>query len=193
MKKYLFFVVFVLTCLLTIFSTARDSSKYPPPVDKVESFVIFGPKTSVDIAYASCNSDNAEQDVWVKDKAINWEWTNKRNSWCGWGVQELPRNDFSKFEGYKLEIRLSGSWSDKKAPQIKFMDSRDKATKLLRISQGSLIGNPNSTEGAVYTIPLSKFKMDKTIDSADVKTLQFDAAYESKKGEIKIYSIKIVR
>jgi hypothetical protein len=72
------------------------------------------------------------------------------------------------------------------------MDGDDKSTKLLRITQGERNGNPNSKEGAIYTIPISKFKMNRKIDDTYVKTIQFDAAFESIKGEVVIYSIKII-
>lgn len=160
-------------------------------------FTIFGINRDAIIVNDQCNNDSAEQDVDMdKDKngikIIKWEWSNKRKSWCGWQIEDLPIANLKGYEekDYKLEIQLRGSWSEK-APQIKFIDIDNKASKLIRITK-YMDGNPLK-EKAVVTIPIKKFKMSKRLSIENIKFIQFDAAYESVTGLVRIYSIKVIQ
>lgn len=163
----------------------------------VEPFSIFGPERTVRIPYSKCSSDSARHGVRVKKGSngreyIHWQWDNKRSSWCGWGIQDIPNKDLAPYvKDFSLEVRLRGSWSDRD-PEIKFMDKDNKSTKLVRITP-FLHGDPSSENGTLVKIPLTAFDMDWSIDIKNVHTLQFDAAYESANGEIKIDSIAISR
>lgn len=197
MKKYLllFFCSIIYVALMQPYCDAQEPRR--EMTTTVEPFVIFGPDRSVAIPYSLCNRDTAKHGVKVGKDAegkyfIHWRWDNKRSSWCGWGIQDIPYKDFSSYEhDFKLEIKIKGYWTDR-APQIKFMDRNNKSTKLVRIRR-FMQGDPQSNEGSVVTIPLREFDMDWSIDVNNVHTLQFDAAYESSTGDIKIYHIKLVR
>lgn len=198
MKKSLFSVLGLLLATLTaspMMAQAQPAkANLPMPT---EPFILFGLKRTIRIPYSKCNSDLARHGVRVNkatggSEHIHWRWDNKRASWCGWGIQDIQNKDFTHYaKEFSLEVKLKGSWSDR-APEIKFMDTNNKSTKLVPI-ESFINGNPASEKGAIVKIPLAVFDMDWSIDIKNVHTLQFDAAYESANGDIKIESIAITK
>ncbi len=194
MKKFLVFIFLTVVCtsFMLLGSTAQEGDIKV----KAQPFVIFGPERSVTISNIACEKDEAKHGVRIIQEnganVIHWRWANKRTSWCGWELQDIPFEDFTQYEerDFKLVIKLKGSWTDN-APQIKFLDKGNKSTKLLRISS-YIKGDLYSKEGALVIIPLKRFDLSWSIDIQNVKGIQFDAAYESTNGDIKIYEIKVI-
>lgn len=190
--KTLYLLIFIFFVLSNVIAQSTENEIILP-------FSIFDSNHLAAIDYQLCSNDNAKHGVRLeKDDQgldiIHWRWANKKNSWCGFGIKHftVPGNDFSRYENeYSLELKIQGSWTNK-APQIKFMDDKNASSKLIRI-QKFMKGDPRSIGGTIVAIPLKEFNMGWSIDIKNVIAFQFDAAYESDAGDVKIYFIKVVK
>lgn len=150
--------------------------------------IIFAEKKPIQIPYQKCGNDKAVQLVKVDTEkwSINWKWDNKGGVWCGWGTESLPLSDLSNYLNGYLIIKFTGTYEGD-APEVKFIDFSDNHTTLVGF-RPFISGDP--TKGAIVKIPIRKFfGNDKDFYSADptkIRTLQFDAAYSSGMGRIKI-------
>lgn len=119
-----------------------------------------------------------------KNGIINWMWDNKVGVWCGWGTESLPTQNLSDYLGGYFVVKFTGNCQGR-LPQVKFIDMEGTDTNLVNFDS-FLSGNP--VTGAVVKIPLEKFGMDPkySADPRQIKTIQFDAEYHSRQGELKI-------
>jgi len=185
-------LIFILAINAIFFTYAYAEKKTSPP-----SFVIFDSDNPINADYQLCNNENAKHGIRIEEnsnrkKYLRWRWARKRNSWCGFGIQNFSYigNNLEEYENdFSLTIKLKGKWT-RISPQIKFIDKSKASTKLVRIEK-YLYGDPESLNGATVKIPLKDFDIGWSINIKNVETLQFDAAYESDAGDIKIYYIRI--
>lgn len=176
-------LVFLLTGLLASFDMAVAA-----PV----TLEIF-PSKNFNIKWSKCGHPSARQFIRVDTKKdrINWMWKRKKNIWCGWSTENLPR-DVSKYSKGHLIIELMGRVVGN-LPEIKLIDFENGSTSLVRLS-------PNNQQdiistGIVTHIPMADL-LGEDIDFSpvqikNIKGLQIDADFESIEGEIRIRRIAI--
>lgn len=142
-------------------------------------------RTPVNLA---CSSSGATHGARYTKEGIIWQWQNKMSIWCGWMMEDVQKNYSENGEGGKtLEIVYSGTYIGNPSPQVKFLDADGNNTQLINFSdyeQGDGV--------KTVKIPIKAFNMGNTIDSKSVKAIQFEAGWDSPKGEIVIKSIKII-
>ncbi len=154
--------------------------------------VIFDKAKPINVLYAKCDRNTSIQIVEQENEfgRIVWQWDNKKDSWCGWGTDSIPKDLTTEYEKI-LMIRYIGNFSGK-PPEVKFIDIYNKSSSLVSFENYSL---GNQVTGAIAQIPIKKFfqigKKD-TFDQNNVKALQFNAEYSSSFGKISITGIAII-
>lgn len=186
-KSHLFVLVLVLSLNLVFFKTT-NSQGLAGRLD------ICSPNQNPNIEWSKCNKSKSKQ--WVEfdenENIVYWEWKNKSNDWCGWGLR-LPQSNLQPYHNdYSVKIVFnSESIFDKNnPPSIKFVDISDNSSAIVQLGENYLATINTTTENTIYTIPLKDFYRNDS-KLTNLKYMQFEANWNSSVGKIKIAEIAI--
>ncbi|MBF0541825.1 MAG: hypothetical protein HQK91_10300 [Nitrospirae bacterium] len=125
---------------------------------------------------------------------ILWQWKDKTTScWCGWTSDNIHvRNldELSKQDA--LVIKYKGEATGNPPYQVKFVDEEGHASNLVDFNNEKYISSKDNNGVRTVKIPLKDFNMNITMNPKKVTNIQFDAGWNSTRGKIEIFEIKLV-
>jgi len=189
MKKKL---IFILVGIYSISYTVLFANGIP-----TKSFSLLNDRDDIWVSFAKCSNSKPIQRVIANTEVpnIRWEWEDKINSWCGWGIEFSNGLDLSLYFNGFLIIVFSGQYSGP-APEVVFLDDSGFRTSLLSLS--NYMEDQANKNIVKIIIPIKDFfpkgnKKNTRFNLKNAVTLQFDAAWDSPKGSIIISEISLTK